>query len=730
MSWPRLADLGRLPIPGTDGPASVRFTPDASALTYLQAEPGSLVQSLWRHDLSSGERTQLAAPGAEAGDAAQLTHREELDRERRRATALGVTAYAWLAAGSQPLLLVPMGGRAMVGASRDARLQPVPGVEGADAMTGAPDGSAIAFVRSGDLWIARVDGGDAAQITRDAEDGVFNGLAEYAAAEELERFDGMWWSADSRHIAFAHVDERDVPRFPIAHPGDDRPFHEEHRYPFAGGPNARVTLRIANPVSRDVREVPLPMDAGDYLARVIAHPHGGWLAAVLPRDQRSLAWFRVAPDAGLQPLWIEAADPWINLDTDTAVLPDGRILRTTQRTGHRHVELRGADGALLAQLTDGDWSVTSVAHVDPGRGTVAFHAHLDGPTEHHLYRVPLDAAGPVHTPERLTTEPGWHTATFSADGGRWIDAWSDPASSPRLVLHDGEGPGPGTLLQEPLASAAGLGVRPPELLEVAAADGSTTLHAALYRPPGKREAPPPCVVWVYAGPHQQYVKQEWSTTAHPLRQYLASAGVAVLVVDGRGSTDRGLAFEGVIRGQLGRAEVADQAAAVRQLIDRGEIDGGRIGIVGGSYGGFMVLRAIAAAPELFRVGVAIAPVTSWDGYDTAYTERYLGQPADAPAAYAASSVLEEAHRLTGDLLLIHGAIDENVHLRHSLRLVGALQAAGRDVELVVLPGDRHKTRTAAGLATRDRRTIRHLLRGLGMPLPAELLDEDQAASGS
>jgi len=169
---------------------------------------------------------------------------------------------------------------------------------------------------------------------------------------------------------------------------------------------------------------------------------------------------------------------------------------------------------------------------------------------------------------------------------------------------------------------------------------------------------------------------------------------------------------------------------VRQLIDRGEIDGGRIGIVGGSYGGFMVLRAIAAAPELFRVGVAIAPVTSWDGYDTAYTERYLGQPADAPAAYAASSVLEEAHRLTGDLLLIHGAIDENVHLRHSLRLVGALQAAGRDVELVVLPGDRHKTRTAAGLATRDRRTIRHLLRGLGMPLPAELLDEDQAASGS
>jgi dipeptidyl-peptidase 4 len=729
MSWPRLADLGRLPIPGTDGPAHVRFTPDGSALTYLQAaEAGSLVQSLWLHDLASDERTLLASPLDQQTDDAQLTHRERLDRERRRATALGVTDYAWLSSGPQPVLLVPLGGMAFVGDGA-TDLRPVAGVSGADAMVGSPDGRHVAFVRDGDLWLAATDDGPARRLTEEADDGVFNGLAEYAAAEELDRFDGVWWSSDSRQIAFAHVDERAVPRFPIAHLGDAAPIHEEHRYPFAGGPNAAVSLRIANVAGGPNLHVPLPLAEGDYLARVVAHPGGGWLAAVLPRAQQSLAWFRVAPDAGVRHAWTESADPWITLDGDTRVLPDGRVLRTTERTGYRHLELRSADGADATQLTAGEWSVTSVAHVDAAGGRVYFHGHADGATEQHLYQVGLTEPAPVTRPERLTPEAGWHAAVFSDDGSRWVDAWSDLDHSTTIVLHETAGVGDGRIIVRPSREAAEMGLEAPELLELEAADATTRLHAALYRPAPGHDDPPPCVVWVYAGPHQQYVKREWTTTVHPLRQYLARAGVAVLVVDGRGSKDRGLAFEAPIHGALGNAEVADQAAALRQLIERGEIDAGRIAITGGSYGGFMTLRAMALEPELFRVGVAVAPVTSWDGYDTAYTERYLGTPEGNPEAYRTSSALEVAHRITGRLLVIHGAIDENVHLRHSLRLVAVMQDLGRDVELVILPADRHKTRTAGGLSTRDRRTVRHLLEGLEVPLPAELTP-DQAASGS
>ncbi len=230
------------------------------------------------------------------------------------------------------------------------------------------------------------------------------------------------------------------------------------------------------------------------------------------------------------------------------------------------------------------------------------------------------------------------------------------------------------------------------------------------------------MVWVYGGPHAQYVKRAWEMTVQPLRRYLAQSGTAVLVVDNRGTAFRGLGFESILEGRLGRAEVDDQVAAVRQLAARGEIDGQRVGITGGSYGGFMTLRALASASDTFRVGVAISPVTAWDGYDTGYTERYLGTPASNAAAYRESSPLYEAEALQGDVLLIHGAIDENVHLRHSVRLLTALQAARRNVELVILPGDRHHGRTRFGLQTRDRRTASFLLRGLGLPLPSELAD--------
>jgi dipeptidyl-peptidase-4 len=354
-----------------------------------------------------------------------------------------------------------------------------------------------------------------------------------------------------------------------------------------------------------------------------------------------------------------------------------------------------------------------------------FTGTRDGVLERHLYAVPIAAETPIRDPARLTSEPGWHEAIVSRDGSRWVDTWSTPEHAPRVVVRSRDGNDPIAIL-EPTVTPASLGLTPPELLELTAADGATSLYAALYRPspdpsaPSTRAGPPPCVVWVYGGPRSQYVKRAWEMTVQPLRQYLAQQGAAVLVVDNRGTANRGLAFESVLDGRLGAAELDDQLAAIEQLAARGEIDRGRMGITGGSYGGLMTLFALARAPDTFRVGVAVSPVTAQDGYDTAYTERYLGTPPSNPEGYRASSPLTCAADLGGQLLVIHGAIDENVHLRHSLRLVAALQTAGRDLELVVLPHDRHRARTRDGLRTRDRRTTRHLLAGLGLPLPAEL----------
>jgi dipeptidyl-peptidase-4 len=715
----RLADLRKLPLPGDDVPGSITFTPDGSALTYLYSGNDSLVRSLWWHDLRSGERRVIVGPPPGTEREESLRSEERLRRERMGTLELGVTAFAWAAHAPQPTLVVPIGGKVLVGiGSNVAEPRAVDGIDGASTAVVAPDGRHVAFVRNGDVWVAPLDGAPPRRLTSDAEPGVFNGLAEFIAAEELERHDGMWWSADGQWLAYAHVDERPVPIFAIAHFGADTPQHEEHHYPFPGGPNARVTLRLVATAGGEPIEVDLGMAEDDYLARVVADPAGGWLVAALPRAQRSLRWLRVSASGSTSELWTETAEPWINLDDDTRVLDDGSILRTTERSGYRHLELRDADGSLRGALTDGEWMVTNVVHVDEGRREVLFIGTADGVLERHLYAVPLDVSQPTVEPRRLSDEPGWHEAVVSRDGTRWVNSWSTLERSPAVAVRQRDG-GETTLIHQVALTTTSLGRQAPELLELVADDGTTPLRAALYRP-ASPAGPPPCVVWVYGGPHQQYVKRAWEMTAYPLRQYLAQCGVAVLVVDNRGSANRGLAFEAPIAFHFGGAEMADQASAVHQMAAAGELDPSRVAITGGSYGGFMTLMAAIQRPDLFRAGVAVSPVTAWEGYDTAYTERYLGLPQAEPAAYARSSVLPRADELRGSVLLIHGAPDENVHLRHSVRLAAALQALGRDIELVILPEDRHRARSEDGLRTRDRRTLLHLLSQLGVQLPEEL----------
>jgi dipeptidyl-peptidase-4 len=719
-----LEDVARRPEIGMDFPASATFAPDGSSVIFLRSRDGTLVRSLWRQDLASGERSLLADPLPETTREDSLSRDEQIWRERTSTSELGITEFSCAGSAEDWTVVVPMAGRIFVGSGAAggsrAELHEVPVRAPASRAQISPDGSSVIYASAGDLYVADVRTGRSHRLTDDAQPGIFNGLPEFIAAEELDRLAGAWWSADSQAIAFAHVDERGVPPLTIRHDADHEPVDEVHHYPFPGGPNAVVTLRVTSARGGGWREVELGMQPEDYLARVISHPAGGWLAAMLPRDQRSLHWHHVAVDGSAEPMWIEAGVPWINLDSDTHVLPDGRILRSSEASGFRHLELRAVDGRPERTLTTGDWMVTDVVGISPSRREVLFRATRDGVLDRHLYAVPYDATEAVDEPERLTSEPGWHGIVASADGERWIDTWSDLEHAPRVsVVTRGGAP---FVLHESSTTAEAEGIARPELIELVAADGSTPVHAAVYRAvgDGSPEGPPPAVVWVYGGPHRQFVQRSWEAMVlHPQRHYLAQAGATVIVVDNRGTADRGVAFESAIHGRLGSNEVADQAGAVRQLAERGLFDPARVAIFGGSYGGHMTLMAMALEPDLFRAGVAIAPVTEWTGYDTGYTERYLGQPAMNADGYRDSSALSHAGEVRGDLLLIHGTVDENVHLRHSLRMVEALGQAGRTVELVTLREQRHRVRGQAILG-RDRRTLAHLLGALGLPVPSEL----------
>ncbi|MEO8510802.1 MAG: DPP IV N-terminal domain-containing protein [Chloroflexota bacterium] len=700
----QVEDLGRRPAPGLDAPDQLRFTPDGGAVTFLYG-PGA-VRALWRIDLATGVRRLLAASRdserTERGSVEPADRAEELRRERTRTYALGVTRYAWSGTPERPVLLVPVDGHWRVGHGSDPTCVPSAALDGAVEAALSPDGGRVAFARDGDVWLAGTDGdAQLRRLTDDAEPGVTNGLAEYIAAEELRRFDGMWWSCDGSQLAIARVDERRVEEVVIAHLRSSGQV-ERHRYPRAGTPNAEVRLRLVDVADGHLRDVALPMQPDDYLARVVPQPDGGFLVAILPRAQQELRWLTIGTDSRARPAWTETGGRWINLDEDTHVLDDGRILRTTERSGFRHLEIREPDGS-VRRLTDGAWVVTRIAGVASDRSEAIVIGTRDGVTERHVYAVPLDG-GHVR---RLSHESGWHDAVLSPEGDRWIDSWSTRFHAPAVVLRDRSD---GHLLRElhaPSTDAASVGLRPPELLELSAADGFTRLHGAYYPAEGGADRPP-LVVSTYGGPHSQKVIEHWALTVDLAAQRLAQRGIAVLVVDNRGTFNRGIAFEAPLFRRLGVAEVQDTAAAVRELVRRGLADPRRIGIIGWSYGGYMVVRCMLAEPDLFAVGVAGAPVTDWRLYDSAYTERYLGDPAAEPDAYRASGLAPAAAPLRGRLLIIHGIIDENVHLRHTARLLASLGTHGTAPEVLLLPGERHGVRSAEALRHRSARTLQHL----------------------
>ncbi len=700
-----IADVASYPRPGMDAPGMVGFTPDSSAVTWLHAGEGGLVRSLWRIEIADGARSVIAGPGADA----PLSREEELLRERTRTRELGVPSYAWARKSEAPVLMIPGSPvRVQVGAGS---LRELSATSGALSPTLSPDGSQLSFVRDGDLFVVDVDGdAEARRLTSGAEDGLTHGLADYIAQEEFGQLQGHWWSDDG-WIAYLRVDARHIAPYAIVHQGGEGVDVETHRYPFAGDDNAHVSLHVVNVESGQERRLSLPEEDG-YLVRVAWWPRGDGgqrlVAQWLNREQTRLRLFAFEGESSEPTVLIdERQEPWINVSDDARGLRDGAFLWSSESTGFRHLSLRDADGVELRTLTNGEWIVDGVIGVDEDRRWVYFSSTRGSPLQRRVERVSLNG-GEIET---LSPTGGVHNATLSRDG-QWLAMVSSSLDSPpsiSLVACDGS---ERRALYESDVSLDELGLSAPQLRTLTAADGET-LYGALYRPSG--DGPHPLLAAVYGGPHAQTVVDAWGLSVDLRAQYLAQRGFLVLKLDNRGMAGRGLAFESHLHRQMGTIEVDDQAAAVEQLVAEGLADAERVGIYGWSYGGYMTVMSMLRRPDLFRVGVAGAPVSDWDGYDTGYTERYMGTPQNNAEGYREGSLLTQADRLRGDLLLIHGGVDENVHFRHSARLIKALTAADRDYDLLMFPEERHMPRDQSGLEYQERRVARYFERRLLAP---------------
>uniref|UniRef100_A0A2C9WDU4 Peptidase S9 prolyl oligopeptidase catalytic domain-containing protein n=1 Tax=Manihot esculenta TaxID=3983 RepID=A0A2C9WDU4_MANES len=564
-------------------------------------------------------------------------------------------------------------------------------------------------------WFSRGGSVACSYIAEALVPGQTHGLAEYIAQEEMDRKNGYWWSLDSKFIAFTEVDSSKIPLFRIMHQGKSSvgvEAQEDHAYPFAGASNAKVCLGVVSVAGGPTTW--LDLDCGgtkeldneeEYLARV-NWMHGDILIAqVLNRSHSKLKILKFDIKTGQRKvILVEEQDTWVNLHDCFTPLDkgvseySGGFIWASEKTGFRHLYLHDANGPCLAPITEGEWMVEQIVGVNEAAGLVYFTATLDGPLQSNLYCCKLYPDGNQNSlgPVRLTHGKGKHVVVLDHHMRNFVDIHDSLACPPRILLCsllDGTVIMPLHEQSSTVPRFKRLELEPPKIVQVQANDG-TILYGALYKPDPTKFGPPPykTLINVYGGPGVQYVSDSWLNTVDMRAQYLRSKGILVWKLDNRGSARRGLRFEGALKYNAGGVDADDQLAGAEWLIKQGLAKVGHIGLYGWSYGGYMSAMILARFPDVFRCAGAGAPVTSWDGYDTFYTEKYMGLPSQNPTGYEYSSVMHHVHKIKGKLLLVHGMIDENVHFRHTARLVNALVAAGKPYELLIFPDERHMPR--------------------------------------
>ena len=686
-----LEALGERIAPGFATPSSFAFTSDGKHLLYLQPNDRQ-IQTLWMMDVEAGDERELLAPPDGGLNEDNLTPEEILRRQRLRQLSQGISQFQLH--GESGTLLIPLDGlyKASIDNPTLRKILDTP-VQNPEL---APNGELLAYVEDGSIFVMGLEDGLPHQITHGGElEGKFDGLAEFVAQEELGRMKGFWWSPDSQWIAFTEVNESHIPEFSIMHSGKKDPAaSEKHRYPFAGAENAHIRLAVVPAIGGSPHWMTLDY-ADMYLARVFWWDKNRLGAEILNREQTRLdilSFDIMTGDATI--ILTETSDLWIDMrHRHLLPLADDGFLLASERSGFNHIYHYDNDGKLKAQLTSGDWMVDDLISFDKDAKKVYFTGNREHPTEKYLYRVSL-AGGDV---ERITNTTGFHhSVTLKPDYSAYVDYFSSTKHAPSItlrsigedgLLHTIHSPDDPRLMDWDLPA--------PEMVSLESRDG-VTLYGALYRPPQHFSAPYPTIIYLYGGPGPQVVGNHFGLTGSIFTQYLRQRGFAVFRLDNRGSARRGTAFEGAIKNRMGTVEVDDQVDGVRWLIEQGIADQWRVGVHGYSYGGYMTLLCMMKAPDIFKVGVCGSPVTEWEGYDTAYTERYMGTPESNPDGYRDGNPINFVENLQGKLLLTHGLLDENVHFRHTARLIQALTEANKDYDLLLLPEERHAPRFSAG----------------------------------
>lgn len=556
--------------------------------------------------------------------------------------------------------------------------------------TFSPDGKLVAYVIDNDIWLTKFDFDTESRVTDDGEfNKIINGATDWVYEEEFGVTRLMEFSPDNRQLAFVRTDESDVEKFSFQKFEEKMyPGYYEFKYPKAGRTNSTVECKVFDIESRVTRKLDVPLDEDGYIPRIKFTKDESQLAVMtLNRNQNRFDMYFANPRTTVAKLVLREENKYY-VDSElfkSIFFMDDMFTYLSERDGYRHIYIYGLSGTLQKQLTSGSWDVTNLLAVDEKLQMVYYQAADEQPMERSIYRVNIGK--PV--PQKLSQQTGYNNATFSNHGKYYINHWSDFDTPTQISLHAGDGKQMRMLEDNRAAReafvAAGLPKR--EVIKVKSADGITDLNGWMLKPASFNPAKKYAVVMVqYSGPNSQQVLNRYNTDWY---YALLNEDILVVAVDGRGTGARGEKFRKDTYLNLGIQESDDQIATARFLSSLPYIDADKIGIWGWSYGGYNVLMSMSRGNGAIKAGVAIAPVTDWRFYDTVYTERFMRTPQQNIEGYEKGSPIALAEKLQGNLLLIHGTADDNVHLQNSMEYARALINEGKHFDMFFFPDKNH-----------------------------------------
>lgn len=557
----------------------------------------------------------------------------------------------------------------------------------------SPDNNKVAFVKDNNLFLVELASNKLTQITSDGEwNKIINGSSDWVYEEEFSMAQAFQWSPDGKKISFIRFDETAVPEINMQLWGPLYPKDYKFKYPKAGEKNALVSIHVYDLATAKTQKIDAGTETDIYLPRIYWTKDANTLAFIrLNRLQNQMDLFHANASTGSSSLIIsDVSKTYVDLDNNDNLeyLADGKtFIRTSEQDGFKHIYHHGIDGKLIRQITTGPWEVSSIVGVDGKAKKVYFLSTEASSLERNLYVIGLDGKGK----KALTPAKGTHAVNMSPDHKFYIDYYSTADNPVRVSLNAASGTELKVLednqaLKDRLAGFA-LGKK--EFFTFQTVDG-TELNAYIIKPadfdPNKKY---PVLMYVYGGPGSQNVLNSWGSTRDFWHQQLAAEGIIVACVDNRGTGARGRDFKHSTYANLGKLETIDQIEGAKYFAKMPFVDPARIGIWGWSYGGYMSSLALMIGNEVFKTAIAVAPVTTWRYYDTIYTERFLQTPQLNPSGYDDNSPITHVNKLKGNLLLIHGTGDDNVHFQNSVDLVNALISADKQFESFYYPNKNH-----------------------------------------